>query len=63
MKVVGKRIAAKGLENTDILFRLVLSLRAGKPFLPKGVYRFTTFKDAQEWSLRMKTRKNLTPQR
>ena len=63
MKTVGKRIPAKGLESADALFQLVIELRAGKPFIPKGVHRFRTFEEAEQWSFKMKTRVSLAPRR
>lgn len=63
MKTVGKRKQATGLSQIDNLFKLVIELRGNKPFIPKGVYRFKTFEEAQAWSLRMMTRKNRVPPR
>ena len=57
MKTVGKRKAAKGLEAAREFLRTVLRLRRDQPFMPKGVYRFKTFEEAQEWALKMMTRK------
>lgn len=47
-----------GLRATDQLQKLILSLRKGCPFIPKGVFRFQTFEEAQKWSLEMITRKS-----
>ncbi len=63
MKTVGRRLPPKGLEQADKLFKLVLELRGDKPFIPKGVYKFKTFEEAQEWSLKMMARKKPGPQR
>ena len=63
MKQVGKRTPAKGIEQANVLFKLVIALRAGKPFIPKGVHRFKSFEEANAWSLKMKTRKIPDPQR
>jgi hypothetical protein len=56
MKVVGRRRWAPGLPATAPLLRLVLQLRGKKPFLPKGVHRFRSFEESEEWTLRMLTR-------
>lgn len=63
MRIVGKRTPATGLAQMDALNRLVTALRVGKPFIPKGVHRFSTFEEAQAWSLKMMTRKNPGRQR
>lgn len=58
MKIVGRRTKRKtGLEAVDALQRLMIELRSDKPFIPKGVYRFKTFEEAQLWSLKMMTRR------
>lgn len=58
MKIVGRRTKRKsGLEAADALQRLMIELRGDKPFIPKGVYRFKTFEEAQVWSLKMMTRR------
>jgi hypothetical protein len=56
MKVVGHRRWTRGLAATAPLLRLVLQLRGKKPFLPKGVHRFRTFEESEEWTLKMLTR-------
>ena len=57
MKVVGRRLPCPGgLPAMDNLQRLVNTMREGKPFVPKGVYRFKTFEEAQEWMNRMLSR-------
>jgi len=55
-KVVGRRRWAEGLVASAPLLRLVLHLRGDKPFLPKGVHRFRTFEESEEWTLRMLAR-------
>lgn len=55
-KVVGRRRWGRGLEASAPLLRLTLELRGGKPFLPRGVYRFRSFEESDEWILRMLTR-------
>jgi hypothetical protein len=56
-KTVGRSGQATGLEAANRLLRLVIDLRAGKPFVPRGVYRFKSFAEAQEWSMTMITRR------
>lgn len=56
MKVVGRRTSARGLVATAPLFRLAVDLRGDKPFLPRGVHRFRSFEESEEWTLRMLTR-------
>jgi hypothetical protein len=56
MKVVGRRQWGKGLTAMAPLLRLTLRLRGDKPFLPRGVYRFRSFEESDEWILRMLTR-------
>jgi hypothetical protein len=55
-KVVGKRQWGKGLAASAPLLRLTLGLRRDKPFLPRGVYRFHSFQESDEWILKMLTR-------
>jgi hypothetical protein len=56
MKVVGRRRWAPGLAASAPLLRMVVQLRGNRPFLPKGVHRFRSFEEAEEWTLRMLTR-------
>ena len=62
MKVVGRKGVKKGLLATNNLFKMVVALRGKRPFIPKGIHRFTSFEEAQRWSLRMLTRRP-TPDR
>jgi hypothetical protein len=55
-KTVGRRKPATGPEAAAGLLRLVIELRAGRPFLPRGVHRFKSFEEAQEWSMKMMAR-------
>jgi len=55
-KIVGRRRWARGLAASAPLLRLVLQLRGSRPFLPKGVHRFRSFEESDEWTLRMLTR-------
>jgi hypothetical protein len=56
MKVVGRRTTGRGLVATAPLLRLAVDLRGDKPFLPRGVHRFRSFEESEEWTLRMLTR-------
>lgn len=53
IKIAGRRKAATGPEAAAGLLRLVIELRAGRPFIPRGVHRFRSFQEAREWSLKM----------
>ena len=55
-KVVGRRVWRGGLEATAPLLDLSVALRGDKPFVPKGVHRFTSFEESDAWLLRMMTR-------
>lgn len=58
MKVIGRQGSPKGgLEAVDQLQRMANVLRQGRPFIPKGVWRFKTFEEANAWTLRMMTRR------
>jgi hypothetical protein len=56
MKVVGRRRWGSGLAASAGLLELALRLRGDKPFLPRGVYRFRSFEESDEWILKMMTR-------
>ncbi len=56
MKIVGTRSPARGWSAGAILQELAISLRGNLPFIPRGVYRFDSFKKAQQWNLKMLTR-------
>ena len=55
-KIVGKRKPGTGLSNAQGFLDLVVKLRGKKLFVPKGVFKFRTFKDAQDWMFQMMTR-------
>jgi hypothetical protein len=57
MKVVGRRRWRTGLVATAPLLRLNLQLRGDKPFVPRGVHRFRSFEESEEWTQRMLTRR------
>lgn len=57
MKVVGRKGRPKVDAITiDPLQKLANELRKGRPFMPKGVWRFRTYQEADAWKLRMLTR-------
>ncbi len=57
MKVVGrKRKKTYTREEIDGFLELVIALRGKKPFIPKGVHRFTSFRESNEWSIKMMAR-------
>ena len=57
VKVVGRRTPPKGgLSAAAPLLELVLGLRRGKPFIPRGVHRFRSFEESHAWSIRMMAR-------
>ena len=55
-KVLGRRVWRGGLDATAPLLDLSVALRGDKPFVPKGVHRFTSFEESDAWLLRMMTR-------
>ena len=56
MKIVGQRRSRGAWPDADRLMRTVITLRGSKPFMPKGVYRFRSFEEAQQWAVRMMAR-------
>ena len=57
IKIVGRRITGRGnLIGAAEFLKLVIRLSEGKPFIPKGVHRFTNFEESQQWSIRMMAR-------
>jgi len=58
MKVVGRKGKAKAdVLAIDGMQRLANNLRGNKPFIPKGVWRFKTFEEADVWTLKVRTRR------
>jgi hypothetical protein len=41
--------------------RTVISLRKTRPFIPKGVHRFKSFNEANQWAIQMMARKKMNP--
>ena len=57
MKVLGgRRRVAAGLESAHGFLKTVALLRHGKPLVPRGLYRFRTYDEEDEWTMRMLTR-------
>jgi hypothetical protein len=57
MKVVGRRGEAKVDAITfDPMQRAVNVLRQGRLNVPKGVWRFKSFEEADQWTMNMLTR-------
>jgi hypothetical protein len=57
MKVVGRKGKPKvDVTTIDSMQRAVNVLRQGQPFMPRGVWRFKSFEEADEWKLKMQTR-------
>jgi hypothetical protein len=55
MKVVGRK-ARVDVTTIDALQRMANELRKGRPFMPKGIWRFKSYEEADAWKLRMLTR-------
>ena len=54
MKVVGKRTVGKtSPEDADRLLRTAWAVRRTDKLAPRGLYRFRTFEEAEEWMTRM----------
>jgi hypothetical protein len=58
--IVGKRRPSKygqgGVQAADNLLQLVRTLRKGRSLAPRGVYRFKSHEEADEWMMKMLTR-------
>lgn len=62
MKVVGRK--GEPIVNAltiDGMQRMANTLRKGKPFIPKGVWRFRTHEEADEWMMKMMTGAGSSP--
>ena len=56
MKIVGRRKDPRITPLSpewDGFMKLAETFRADKIFVPRGVYKFKTFREANEWSLKM----------
>ncbi len=57
MKVVGRQKEPRtDLVGTGPLLRLGNALRPQRPLVPRGVYRFRSFEEADKWMLQMTAR-------
>ena len=57
MKRLGRQADTSGLQQANALLHLVLRLRSGRPFIPKGVHRFRSHEEAHQWSIQMQAGK------
>ena len=58
IKHIGRRTArGSGLHAAAKFLDMVIALRGDKPFIPRGVHRFSTFEESQRWSIRMMARR------
>jgi hypothetical protein len=58
IKVLGRRTAREtGFPTAAKFLDMVIALRGGKPFILRGVHRFSTFEESQAWSIRMMARR------
>lgn len=57
IKIIGQRQRACGFKQAASFLDTVIALRGNRPFIPKGYYRFKTFEEAQDWSIRMMARR------
>ena len=57
IKILGKRKPCSGgLVKANNLFKLALGLRGNKPFCPKGIHRFKSYEEKEEWTRKMNAR-------
>ena len=57
IKTVGRRKPSQGgLAAAAPLLQAAVDLRKGKPFIPRGVWRFKTFDEKDEWTRKMLAR-------
>ena len=62
MKTVGRRRPySGGLAGLQGFFEMCIRLRGDRPLFPRGVYRFKTHEEADEWTLKMLTRAKAGP--
>ncbi len=55
MKIVGRRVRYKRgfSEELNRFFQLIIEFRRDNVFMPKGVFRFKSFEEAEKWRYRM----------
>ena len=63
LKILGHRRQAlnPSWEDANRWLHTIADLRRGKGICPRGVYRFKTFKEADEWLNRMLAKSSLEP--
>lgn len=61
MKIVGKRSGKidSSPKEVNILLNTVRQLRGNKGICPKGVYKFKSFEEANEWMYKMIAKSSL----
>jgi hypothetical protein len=58
MKVIGRKGKPRiDVTTIDSLQKLANELRKGRPFMPKGLWRFRSHEEADSWKLEMLTRR------
>lgn len=58
VRILGRRAArGAGFPAAAKFLEMVIALRGDKPFIPRGVHRFSTFEESQRWSIRMMARR------
>ena len=58
VKTLGRRaVRRSGLPAAEKFLEMVIALRGDKPFIPRGVHRFSTFEESHRWSIRMMARR------
>jgi hypothetical protein len=61
-RIIGRRrVPRAGLTHAAPFLELVIQLRGNKPFVPRGLHRFSSFQESQEWSLKMMARSSRDP--
>lgn len=65
IKIIGRRSGkiAPTPENANVLLHTMRQLRGGKGICPRGVYRFKTFEEADEWMIKMIAKSTLANRR
>ena len=55
MKTVGRTIRHKKGFSVELnkFFQLIIEFRRDKVFMPRGVFKFKTFEEAEKWRHRM----------
>ena len=57
IKIIGKRREKKTIDwkEVDGFLKLVVNLSKGNKFIPRGVYRFRTHQENDEWVMKVLT--------